>query len=148
MALVQTSISASIFDELLVTVESIGVEKTIKHLQEARVVQLISEDVTIELILKIVSEVTGVTRECILHGKERSDERKMAIALCVYHTKNEFKYSYADIKKIFDKNEAGLYRYFKTVASLPVKPKTEFDKKLSEYSKQIELLITREKLKK
>jgi hypothetical protein len=30
---------------------------------------------------------------------------------------------------------------------LPVKPKNEFDKRLSEYCKKLELFITREKIK-
>jgi hypothetical protein len=87
MALGQSSISTNIFDELLVTVESIGVEKTIKRLQEARVNKLISDDVNIEFILGIVSQITNVARDRILQGKDRSDERKMATALCVYYIK-------------------------------------------------------------
>lgn len=141
------SISTNIFDELIVTVERIGVEKTIKTLQEARSNILILSDVNVENIINAVTELTGVQKERILHGTDRSDERKMALSLCVYFIKSEFGYSYSDLKKIFNKDEAALYRYHQAVEKLPVKPKTDFEKKLSEFSKKIELLITREKIK-
>ena len=141
------SVSANIFDELFVTVESIGVEKTIQTLQEARSKKLILSDLNIENIINFVVEVTGVQKERILNGKDRSDERKMATALCVHYIKNELGYSFSDLKKIFNKDEAGLYRYNEMVKCLPKKPKTEFDVKLSEFCKKLELLITSEKIK-
>jgi hypothetical protein len=141
------SISSNIFDELIVTVERIGVDKTIKSLQEARSNILTLSDMNVENIINAVTEITGVQKERILHGTDRSDERKMAISLCIFFIKNEFGYSYSDLKKIFNKDEAALYRYHQTIDNLPVKPKTEFDIKLSECSKKLELLIIREKLK-
>lgn len=141
------SITTNIFDELIVTVESIGVEKTIKSLQEARARILILSDLNVENIIISVTEVTGVSKERILHGTDRSDERKMALALCVFYIKNEFKYSYSDITKIFSKDKSALYRYYSIIENLPVKPKSEFEKTLSEFCKKLELLITREKIK-
>jgi hypothetical protein len=113
-----TSISTNIFDELIVTVERIGVEKTIKSLQEARSNILILSDVNVENIINGVTEITGVQKERILHGTDRSDERKMALSLCVFFIKNEFGYSYSDLKKIFNKDEAALYRYYQTIDNL------------------------------
>lgn len=141
------SLTTHIFDELFVTVESIGVEKTIKSLQEARTRMLLMSDVNIDFIINAVSEITGVSKERILKGTDRSDDRKMATSLCVHYIKNEYKYSYADLKKIFNKDEAALYRYNGFIENMPIKPKTEFDKKLSEYCKKLELFITREKNK-
>jgi len=141
------SISTNIFDELIVTVESIGVEKTIKTLQEARARILILSDLNVDNIINSVTEITGVSKERILHGTERSDERKMALSLCVFYIKNEFKYSYSDIKKIFNKDESALYRYYCLIEKLPMKPKSQFEKTLNEFRKKLELLITREKHK-
>jgi len=138
----------NILDELLYTVESIGVEKTIKRLKEARTQKLILEDINIDFILSAVCEVTNVAKERILHGKDRSDERKGAIALFVYFLKKEFNfYSYSDLKKVLDKDESALYRYYSLVSSLPSNPKSEFDITLSGYVKRIELLITEKKYK-
>jgi hypothetical protein len=141
------ALGSSIFDELIVTVVRIGVDKTIKTLQDARSNILILSDINIDNIINAVTEITGVQKERILHGTDRSDERKMAISLCIFFIKNEFGYSYSDLKKIFNKDEAALYRYHQTIDNLPEKPKTEFDKKLTEYSKKLELSIIREKLK-
>jgi len=102
------SVTTHIFDELLVTVESIGVEKTIKKLQEARTEKLILADNNIDNIINAVSQITNVSKDRILNGRDRSDERKMATCLCVFYIKNEFKYSYSDLRKIFNKDEAAL----------------------------------------
>jgi hypothetical protein len=141
------SISTNMFDELIVTVEYIGIEKTIKSLQEARSKILIISDVNVENIINSVVEITGVQKDRILHGTDRSDERKMAISLCVFYIKNEFYYSYSDLKKIFNKDESALCRYNQSIENIPKNPKTDFDKKLSEYCKKLELLITKQKLK-
>lgn len=141
------SVSTSIFDELIVTVECIGVDKTIKSLQEARSKVLILSDLNIDNILNSVSETTGVSKERILHGTDRSDDRKMATAMSVYYIKSEFEYSYSDLKKIFNKDESALYRYDNMVKHLLKKPKTNFDKQLAELCKSLELLLTREKNK-
>jgi hypothetical protein len=141
------SITTNIFDELIVTVERIGVEKTIKSLQDARSNILILSDINVENIMNAVIDMTGVQKERILHGTDRSDDRKIAVSLCVYYIKNQFGYSYSDLKKIFNKDESALYRYYQTIDNLPQKPKTDFEKKLSEFCKKLQLLITREKIK-
>lgn len=141
------SISTSIFDELIVTIESIGVEKTKKSLQEARSRGLILSNTSIDNIINVIAETTGVDKERILRGTERGDERKMAVALSIYYIKEEFKYSYSDLKKIFNKDEGALCRYNKFIEKIPTKPKTDFDKKLAEYCKKVELMLTREKIK-
>jgi hypothetical protein len=142
------TLTNNIFDELLYTVESIGVENTIKRLKEARTQKLITEDVNIDFILSAVIEVTGVSKERIIQGKDRTDERKGAIGLFVYFLKKEFNfYSYADLRKILDKDESALYRYYKMIHTLPTKPKNDFDTTLREYVKRIELLITEKKYK-
>ena len=141
------SISTNIFDELFVTIESIGVDSTIKVLQEARTKVLILGDNNVDNIINAVVEITGVQKSRILHGTDRSDDRKMALALCVYYIKNQFDYSYNDMNKIFSKDRAGLYRYYSLIENIAPKPKNQFDKTLSEYRKQLELFITREKIK-
>ena len=48
------SISTNIFDELFVTIESIGVDSTIKILQEARTKVLILGDNNVDNIINII----------------------------------------------------------------------------------------------
>lgn len=141
------SISNKIFDELMTTVEVIGIDRTIKTLQDAKANSLILEDLNIEFILKSVTQVTSVSKERILNGSDRNDERKIAIALCVYFIKKEFFYSYGDMSKIFNKDESSLSRYNSIIENKTDKPKTEFDKNIDTYYKKIKLLITEKKLK-
>lgn len=141
------SISNNIFDELLITVETIGVDKSIRALQEARSKILILENSSIDSIITYVSQITGVLKERIFHGTDRNDERKMAIALCVYFIKNQYEYSYSDLRKIMGKDESALFRYHKMIENIPEVPKTEFEKKLKEYYKKIEIYIITEKMK-
>jgi len=142
------SISSLVFDELLNSIELLGVDNTIKTLKEARSKKLILGDLNIDFVINSVSEVTGVSKEMILYGTERTDERKIALALCVYYIKNEFSYSYSDLNKIFKKDESGLSKYNSMVQNLPKIPKTEFDKTMFNYSKKLDLIITERKLKK
>jgi hypothetical protein len=141
------SISNQIFDELMTTVEVIGIDRTIKTLQDAKANSLILEDLNIEFILKCVTQITGVSKERILNGNDRNDERKTAIALCVYFIKKEFFYSYGDMSKIFNKDESSLSRYNSLIENKAEKPKTDFDKNIDSYYKKINLLITEKKLK-
>lgn len=141
------SISNQIFDELMTTVEVIGIDRTIKTLQDAKANSLILEDLNIEFILKCVTQVTNVSKERILNGTDRSDDRKIATALCVYLIKKEFFYSYSDISKIFNKDESSLSRYNSLIENIPTKPKSELDKNIDSYLKKINLLITEKKLK-
>ena len=141
-----TSISAAIFDELLTTVELIGCESTIRILQDAKSKKLILKDLNIDFILNSVSEITSVSKERIINGNDRNDDRKIAIAVCVFFIKNEFSYSYGDLSSIFNKTVSALSRYNTLADSVPPKPKTEFDKKLDNAIKKMNLLITEKKL--
>jgi len=141
------SISNQIFDELLSAIEIIGLDKTIKTLQDAKAHSLISKDLGIDFILTLVCDTTNFRKDKLLVGNERSDDKKIAMSLAVYFLKNTLLYSYGDMKKIFNKDESALYRYYQMVEQRPKKAKTEFDKNLELNYKKINLLITEKKLK-
>jgi len=143
----QVSISNAIFDELLTTVEIIGLDKTIRTLQDAKANSLISKNIDIDNIINIVCEITNYRKDKLLIGNERSDDKKIAMALVVYFLKEILLYSYADIKKILNKDESALYRYYRMVHERPKKPKTDFDKNLELNYKKVNLIITEKKLK-
>lgn len=141
------SVSSQVFDELLTALEMIGIENTIKTLQEAKSNSLILSDLDVEFIIKSVCEVTGTSKDTILYGTDRTDERKIAISLCVYFIKKELDYSFNTLKKIFRKDKSALSRYNTIIEKIPKVPRTEFDKKLSTYQKKINTLITEKKIK-
>ena len=142
----QLSISNAIFDELLTTVEIIGLNKTIKTLQDAKAQSLISKNLDIDNIINIVCEITNYRKDKLLIGNERSDDKKIAMALTVYFLKEILLFSYSDLKKLFNKDESALYRYYQMVHERPKKPKTDFDKNLELNYKKINLIITEKKI--
>lgn len=141
------SISNRIMDELLSAVEVIGIDKTIKTLQEAKTQSLITNNMDIDFIINVVCDITNYRKDKLLAGNERSDDKKIAMSLCVYFLKNCFNYSYADIKKLLNKDESALYRYYQMVEDRPKKPKTDFDKNLELNFKKVNLIITEKKIK-
>ena len=141
------SVSSRVFDELLNALEMIGIENTIKSLQEAQAKSLILSDIDMEFILKSVSDVTEVPKETILHGFDRTDERKIATSLSIYFIKKELDYSFNTLKKVFKKDTSVLSRYNSIIEKLPKKPKTEFDKKIADYYNKINFLINEKKIK-
>lgn len=135
------SVSTQVFDELFTTIECIGVERTIKTLQEAKSNSLLSKETNVEFVLDVVTQVTTVSRERILYGVERSDEKKIALALAIYFVKQEFGYTHKDLNRIFDKDKSNISKNIALVKQKPLKPKTAFDKKLDEHFKKIDFLI-------
>lgn len=135
-----------LFEELLSCIEVIGVEDTIKTLQDAKSRSLIKSDLTIDFIINIVADVTSLSRDRIINGKDKNDERKMALALCVHFLKNEFNYSYKDLSPLLKKDTSALSKYNSYVKKLPSESKTNFDKKLESYIKKIKLKIAEKKL--
>ena len=84
------SISSQVFDELLTTIEIIGLDKTIQTLKDVKANSLILNDMNIDFIITSVSSITNVQKDRILNGADRNDDRKIAISLCVYFIKTEF----------------------------------------------------------
>jgi hypothetical protein len=141
------SISAKIFDELLSTVEVLGVDKTINTLKEAKLNIKPTDDFNIEFIITSVSSLVGVPRDRILVGSERNDDRKIAISLCVYFIRKEFNYTFYEMKPIFNKGVSSLCKYYTMIDNLPKNPKLDIDKKITEYVKRMNIIITEKKKK-
>jgi hypothetical protein len=139
--------SSDLFNEVLKTVEVMGMDETSKILQKARFNSLTLHDGNIEFILKTVSKQTSVEVERIIHGTDKTDERKIAVALCVYYIKAELKYSYGIIKKILKKDEAALSRYFSLVKRVDMKsPRGTLNQSLCSHINQLNVLFTEKKL--
>jgi len=140
------SISSQVFDELLTTIEVIGLDKTIQTLKDVKANSLILNDMNIDFIITSVSSITNVQKDRILNGADRNDDRKIAISLCVYFIKTKVTNTYSEIKNIFNKGKSAMSRYNTLNEKSPKNPKTQLDKKISEYIKKINLLIQEKKL--
>lgn len=144
---VQPSIYGKIMDEVITTVESIGIDRTCQILQEAKAKSLILNDTNVDFFLDITCSEVGITKDVLLYGNERNDDRKIALSLSIYFIKEELKYSYKQLKRIFNKDESALHRYYKITKHKALKPKTDFEKNLEINFKKINNLITEKKQK-
>jgi hypothetical protein len=140
-------ISSHVLDDIINSVELINekVEHTLKQLRDARLYSNIEDYV--DFILESVSTVCAIERARILNGTDRTDDRKIAIALSVYFIKNECNYSFSYIKNIFNKDFSVLSRYNAMVIKMPKNPKSEFDKKLNSNYKKVNEIILEKKNK-
>ena len=136
-----------ILSELFKTIEILGINGTIETLKDAKNKKQLVDDIDIDFVLDAVSQTTGLNKDRILYGNDRSDERKIALCLSVYFIKNNFHYSYSEIKKIFKKDSSVLSRYNSYVKNLPKNPKTNFDKTIDKFCKEINYLINKRNLK-
>jgi hypothetical protein len=143
----QPSIYGKIMDEVFTTVESIGIERTCQILQDAKAKSLMLSDDTIDFFLEITCSQVGITKDVLLYGNERNDERKIALSLSIYFIKEELKYSYKQLKMVFNKDESALHRYYNYVKHKAIKPKSDFEKILETNFKKINILITEKKQK-
>ena len=130
--------AVKMIEELFLTVESIGVNTTTKILKEAR--GSVVEDDKVKKLLNIVSSETNVAVDRILSGTDRTDDRKIALSLCIYFIRIYCDLSFSQLKKVFMKDISALHKYFSiTESSLKNTPKTDFEKKLLNHYKMINI---------
>jgi len=140
--------NSNIIEEMLKTIEVVGIDETSKILQKARYNSLTLNDSKIEFILKTISDETDVSVDRIIHGTDKTDERKAAVGLCVYFIRRDLKYSYALIKKILKKDEAALSRYNTMIASVNMdNPRCILDEIISKNYKKLNLIFLQNKIK-
>jgi hypothetical protein len=140
------SISNQILDTLITTIEVIGIDNTLKSLHDAKTSGLLMQDSDVDFILNCISKITSVSRDRITDGNDRSDDRKFAVAASVYFIKKECNFSLKDLKLIFHKDASALSRYNSMVENIAKNPKTDFDKKLDDVVKKMNILIKQKKL--
>jgi len=145
--MVKNPVPSQMLDDIISSVEVINekVESTLKMLKEARIYSNIEDYV--DFILDSVSKVCSIDKKRIISGTDRTDDRKIAVSLCVYFIKNECNYSFSYIKNIFNKDFSVLSRYNAMIGKLPKNPKSEFDKKLSSHYKKVNEIILERKNK-
>jgi len=137
--------SAEIFDHLFLLLETKGIDETIKALQEAASDKP-KKNFDIDFVLSVVSQVTGVDKKRIIGGNDRTDDRKIAVSLCVYFVKEHFNYSLKEMEHFFNKGESALSRYNQSIERRPNKPKTDFDKRVDTFFKKVNLIISEKKI--
>jgi hypothetical protein len=137
-----------LLNELFTCVAKLGILGTLDALEEGkRIVEakrhLENYDEKIANILTVVSEITNQPLHIIINGTEKTDERKISIALAVYFIKEITDLSYREIKGILNKDESTLSRYYFFASAIikKSKQKTEFDKTFLEKYNQLQIAL-------
>ena len=138
----EKDISIHVFSELLKTVELLKIDGTIKCLQDARLSVIKSANVESDFFINKVSEITGTPVDVIMNGRDKTDERKIALSLCVFYIKEAYSCSLSDLSKVFNKDKAALSRYYNNAASVNIKrPKGDFNEKMAKYMTSLNLIF-------
>jgi len=131
-----------LFQELLSTIETIGVDETTKALSIARKETLSLQDKRIDYLVKIVCESFNVSPDDVFTSKERNTNRLFAYKFIVYYLYEAFDFSYPEISLITHKDVAWVFRCHKEIAKISTDKKNSLQKKFIKF----ELLINEFKI--
>lgn len=122
-----------LFQELLNTIESIGVDETTKALSIARRETLSLQDKRIDFIVKSVCESFNVATDEVFTSKDRNTNRLYAFKFIVYYLYECFDFSYPEIALITKKDVAWVYRKVKELEEVKKDKKNSLLKKFQKF---------------
>lgn len=127
------------FEELVLTVDKIGYEKTLEVIRNSRNLASDKETLLREFIISTVCFCFSVSKKELLSGKSTT-ERTNALAICSYELKKNIGCSLSSISFVLKKDSSVISRYIKRVNSLDENYKE--DKILLDKQAQIRKKIT------
>lgn len=136
--------SVKLFNEIFHCTEVFGLDKTIEILYNARAEALRLEDENTVAVLSIVCREFGLTIHELLSGRGRKNDRVIAIGLCVFFLKHEFRYKPTEISSALRRDRSICWRYFKKVVEL--NPKNIADVKFLEIKARCNVEVGRFKM--
>ncbi|NBO23542.1 hypothetical protein EBU94_09440 [bacterium] len=131
-----------LIQELLKSVEVLGVDATTNALKVARSNTLTLQDKRVEFVLKMVSTQYGQTIEDIINSHNKSYKRMLALKFSIYYLYEVFEFSFGDLKMIFKRDKSLLSRSTKEIREMIANNVT-----ISNIKNRFDLLITDFKLK-
>jgi len=118
------------------TINVIGIKETINSLDKAKILGIFkTKDNAINHVLDCVCEVMSINRDELLLNNNRTEEKKIAWALIVYHCKNTLKLEIEEVWFFFDKRVLirQFYKQYALVKNTNMKqPKSVFEKRIKE----------------
>ena len=138
--------SKELLSEVFNCVAEIGINGTLDALQYGKKVilnqkQLNSMDYKVSFILQKISEITTIPIHIIIDGKQKTDDRKIAVSLSVYFIKEFCDLSLREMKSILKKDESSMSRYFRFAINIVKKPnhKTDVEKKFMSFYNDMQI---------
>lgn len=131
-----------LIQELLKSVEVLGVDATTNVLKIARSSTLTLQDKRVEFVLKMVSEHYLQSIEDIINSHNKSYKRMMALKFSIYYLYEVFDFSFSDLKMFFKRDKSLLSRSTKEIKGL-----IETNNNINNTKNKFDLLVTDFKLK-
>jgi hypothetical protein len=131
-----------LIQELLKSVEVLGVDATTNVLKIARSNTLTLQDKRVEFVLKMVSSHYLQSIEDIINSHNKSYKRMLALKFSIYYLYEVFDFSFTDLKMFFKRDKSLLSRSTKEIKEL-----IETNQNIRAVKNKFDLLITDFKLK-
>ena len=131
-----------LIQELLKSVEALGIDGTTNVLKLARNNSLTLQDKRVEFVLQIISQNYVITIEDIINSHSKSTRRMLALKFSIYYLYEVFNISFGDLKLIFKRDKSLLSRSAKEMREMVIQ-----NKNIIEVKNRFDLLITDFKIK-
>jgi len=131
-----------LIQELLKSVEALGIDGTTNVLKVARNNSLTLQDKRVEFVLQIISQNYVITIEDIINSHSKSTRRMLALKFSIYYLYDVFNISFGDLKLIFKRDKSLLSRSAKEMREMVTQ-----NKNIIEVKNRFDLLITDFKIK-
>lgn len=131
-----------LIQELLKSVEALGIDGTTNVLKVARNSSLTLQDKRVEFVLHIISQNYVISIEDIINSHSKSTRRMLALKFSIYYLYEVFNISFGDLKLIFKRDKSLLSRSAKEMREMVQK-----NKSIIEVKNRFDLLITDFKIK-
>jgi hypothetical protein len=131
-----------LIQELLKSVEALGIDGTTNVLKVARNNSLTLQDKRVEFVLQIISQNYVISIEDIINSHSKSTRRMLALKFSIYYLYEVFNISFGDLKLIFKRDKSLLSRSAKEMREMVIQ-----NKNIIEVKNRFDLLITDFKIK-
>jgi hypothetical protein len=131
-----------LIQELLKSVEVLGVDATTNALKIARSNTLTLQDKRVEFVLKMTSNHYMQTIEDIINSHSKSYKRMLALKFSIYYLYEVFDFSFGDLKMLFKRDKSLLSRSTKEIREM-IQTNTNIENAKNKF----DLLVTDFKLK-
>lgn len=112
------STETNLIQELLKSVEVLGVDATTNALKIARSNSLTLQDKRVEFVLNMVSTSYMLPIEEIINSHSKSNRRVLALKFSIYYLYDVFKISFGDLKMVFKRDKSLLSRSAKEMREM------------------------------
>jgi len=131
-----------LIQELLKSVEVLGVDATTNALKVARSNTLTLQDKRVEFVLKMVSEHYVKSIDDIINSHSKSTKRIFALKFAIYYLYEVFGFTFGELKMIFKRDKSLLSRSTKEIKAIIVT-----NQNMKSVKNKFDLLTTDFKLK-